>query len=423
MKAEVKERLKNEVISDLDFSNDISDKQIERKIDQALSREGSKTYIGLRDRIELKKSIYNSIKKLDVLSDLLEDNDITEIMINGPNSIFIEKNGIIQKADLKFESKERLSTAIQQIVSTVNRQVNQSEPIQDAILQDGSRVNIVLSGISCDGDIVTVRKFSKQRITIDQLIEKEAITKEAAEFLKLVVKARYNIFISGGTGTGKTTFLNALTEFIPCDERVITIEDSAELKIQGIDNLVRLQAKNKNVEGKNSINIRDLVRNSLRMRPDRIIVGEVRGGEAADMITAMLTGHEGSLSTGHSNSVKDTFFRLETMVMMSGMDLPILAIRQQIASAINIVVHLGRLRDKSRRVLEISEVTGINNGEIMINPIYSFKENGEEKGRVKGRLELINKLMMVDKLSSYGLIKIYMEGYENEKSNQGRQIS
>lgn len=212
-------------------------------------------------------------------------------MINGPNSIFIEKNGIIQKADLKFESKERLSTAIQQIVSTVNRQVNQSEPIQDAILQDGSRVNIVLSGISCDGDIVTVRKFSKDKITIDQLIEKEAITKEAADFLKLVVKAKYNIFISGGTGTGKTTFLNALTDFIPCDERVITIEDSAELKIQGIDNLVRLQAKNKNVEGKNSVNIRDLVRNSLRMRPDRIIVGEVRGGEAADMITAMLTGH------------------------------------------------------------------------------------------------------------------------------------
>ncbi len=423
MKTEVKERLKNEVISELDFSNDISDRQIEIKIDQALSREGSKTYIGLRDRIELKKSIYNSIKKLDVLSDLLEDNDITEIMINGPNSIFIEKNGIIQKADLKFESKERLSTAIQQIVSTVNRQVNQSEPIQDAILQDGSRVNIVLSGISCDGDIVTVRKFSKDKITIDQLIEKEAITKEAADFLKLVVKAKYNIFISGGTGTGKTTFLNALTDFIPCDERVITIEDSAELKIQGIDNLVRLQAKNKNVEGKNSVNIRDLVRNSLRMRPDRIIVGEVRGGEAADMITAMLTGHEGSLSTGHSNSVKDTFFRLETMVMMSGMDLPILAIRQQIASAINIVVHLGRLRDKSRRVLEISEVTGINNGEIMINPIYSFREKGEENGRVKGRLELINKLMMVDKLSSYGLIKIYMEGYENEKKDQERRIS
>lgn len=423
MKTELKERLKNEVISELDFSNDISDRQIEIKIDQALSREGSKTYIGLRDRIELKKSIYNSIKKLDVLSDLLEDNDITEIMINGPNSIFIEKNGIIQKADLKFESKERLSTAIQQIVSTVNRQVNQSEPIQDAILQDGSRVNIVLSGISCDGDIVTVRKFSKDKITIDQLIEKEAITKEAADFLKLVVKAKYNIFISGGTGTGKTTFLNALTDFIPCDERVITIEDSAELKIQGIDNLVRLQAKNKNVEGKNSVNIRDLVRNSLRMRPDRIIVGEVRGGEAADMITAMLTGHEGSLSTGHSNSVKDTFFRLETMVMMSGMDLPILAIRQQIASAINIVVHLGRLRDKSRRVLEISEVTGINNGEIMINPIYSFREKGEENGRVKGRLELINKLLMVDKLSSYGLIKIYMEGYENEKKDQERRIS
>ncbi|MBQ1327900.1 MAG: CpaF family protein [Eubacterium sp.] len=393
------------------------------KIDQALSREGAKTYIGLRDRIELKKSIYNSIKKLDVLSDLLEDNEITEIMINGPDSIFIEKNGIIKKADLKFESKERLSTAIQQIVSTVNRQVNQSEPIQDAILQDGSRVNIVLSGISCDGDIVTVRKFSKERITIEQLIENEAITKEAAEFLKLVVKAKYNIFISGGTGTGKTTFLNALTEFIPPEERVITIEDSAELKIQGIDNLVRLQAKNKNVEGKNSVNIRDLVRNSLRMRPDRIIVGEVRGGEAADMITAMLTGHEGSLSTGHSNSVRDTFFRLETMVMMSGMELPILAIRQQIASAINIVVHLGRLRDKSRRVLEISEVTGISNGEIMINPIYSFRESGEENGRVKGRLELINKLLLVDKLSSYGLIKIYMEGYENEKKDQEKRIS
>ncbi len=423
MKTEVKERLKNEVISDLDFSNDISDKQIEMKIDQALSREGAKTYIGLRDRIELKKSIYNSIKKLDVLSDLLEDNEITEIMINGPDSIFIEKNGIIKKADLKFESKERLSTAIQQIVSTVNRQVNQSEPIQDAILQDGSRVNIVLSGISCDGDIVTVRKFSKERITIEQLIENEAITKEAAEFLKLVVKAKYNIFISGGTGTGKTTFLNALTEFIPPEERVITIEDSAELKIQGIDNLVRLQAKNKNVEGKNSVNIRDLVRNSLRMRPDRIIVGEVRGGEAADMITAMLTGHEGSLSTGHSNSVRDTFFRLETMVMMSGMELPILAIRQQIASAINIVVHLGRLRDKSRRVLEISEVTGISNGEIMINPIYSFRESGEENGRVKGRLELINKLLLVDKLSSYGLIKIYMEGYENEKKDQEKRIS
>ncbi len=416
MEKKLKEILKQEVLNDLDFSLDISDERISQAIDQAIRNEASKAYIRLKDKIELKKEIYNSIKKLDVLSDLLEDDEITEIMINGSDKIFIEKNGIIEKTDKCFESKERLGSVIQQIVSTVNRQVNQSEPIQDAILADGSRVNVVLSGISCDGDIVTVRKFPKEKMTMQKLIDTGAITKEAADFLKLLIISKYNIFISGGTGTGKTTFLNALTEFIPGDERVITIEDSAELKIQGIDNLVRLQAKNKNVEGKNSLSIRDLVRNSLRMRPDRIIVGEVRGGEATDMVTAMLTGHEGSLSTGHSNSVKDTFLRLETMMLMSGIELPDRAIRQQIASAIDIVIHLKRLRDKSRRVCEISEVIGINNGEIIVNPIFAFKECGEKDGKVLGRLEMVNKLMMVDKLSNYGLLKIYMEGYEEAKN-------
>ena len=344
-------------------------------------------------------------------------------MINGWDTIFVEKNGVIERAPKCFESADKLMTVLQQIVSSANRLLNDTNPIADVILPDGSRVNIVLNCVSLDGTAVTIRKFPKERLDMEKLIGKGTLDREVADFLKLLVMAGYNIFISGATSSGKTTFLNALSDFIPPDERVITIEDAAELSLKGIENLIRLEVRNANVEGNNSITIKDLIRTSLRMRPDRIIVGEVRDEAAIDMLAAMNTGHDGSISTGHANSVRDMMLRLESMVLM-GAELPIRAIRQQISAAVDIVVHLGRLRDRSRRVLEICEVIGMEEDEIRLNTLYSFEEvlceDSETYGKqsrdikdrriVRGRLRKINDLMNVHKLEASGLIGIYREG-------------
>ena len=418
-----RERLKREVISGLDLSSEIEDEEIRRMIDRCILNDSGAQYMPLREKLQLKSEIYNSIRKLDVLSEFLEDDSISEIMINGWDTIFVERNGVIERAPKCFESADKLMTVLQQIVSSANRLLNDTNPIADVILPDGSRVNIVLNCVSLDGTAVTIRKFPKERLDMEKLIGKGTLDREVADFLKLLVMAGYNIFISGATSSGKTTFLNALSDFIPPDDRVITIEDAAELSLKGIENLIRLEVRNANVEGHNSITIKDLIRTSLRMRPDRIIVGEVRDEAAIDMLAAMNTGHDGSISTGHANSVRDMLLRLESMVLM-GAELPIRAIRQQISAAVDIVVHLGRLRDRSRRVLEICEVIGMEEDEIRLNTLYSFEEvlceDSETYGKqsrdikdrriVRGRLRKINDLMNVHKLEASGLIGIYREG-------------
>ncbi len=367
-------QLRGQIYKRLDMSSEIDDEQLRKVISDCVREQKECRYISIKSREKLEKDLFNSIRGFDVLQELLEDDSITEIMINGTNNIFLEKHGCITKWDRHFESDKKLEDIAQKIASLSNKIVNESVPIVDTRLYNGSRVNIVLPPIAIDGPVITIRKFYKKPLTMENLIDMGSISAEAAAFLEMAVRAKYNIFISGGTGSGKTTFLNILSNYIPKDERVITIEDSAELQLSGISNLVRLEARNANVEGRNEVTIRELICASLRMRPDRIVVGEVRGGETLDMLQAMSTGHDGSLSTGHGNSPRDMMARLETMVLM-GMDMPVSAIRQQIASAINIVVHLGRLRDKSRRVLEIVEIVGINDGEIEFNKLFEFREN------------------------------------------------
>lgn len=389
------------VYSKIDLSREVPDEEIQGMIDELIIQLGRSYALSLSQRSELGKSIFHSIRKMDVLQELVDCNDVTEIMINGTDNIFIEKAGNIYKWDKSFESKEKLEDVIQQIVAKCNRSVNEASPIVDARLENGARVNIVLAPVALNGPIVTIRRFPDKPISIEDLISYGSITKQVADELEKLVIAGYNIFISGGTGSGKTTFLNALSNYIPNNERVITIEDSAELQIQGIPNLVRLETRNANTEGTREITIRDLIKSALRMRPDRIIVGEVRGSEAIDMLQALNTGHDGSLSTGHANSSKDMLARLETMVLM-GMDLPLSAVRRQIASGVDIIVHLGRLRDKSRRVLEICEITGYENDEIQLHPLYQFEECGEEGGRVLGELKKKNELMHTDKLLRKG---------------------
>lgn len=382
--------LKEEIYSRLDIGTEISDEQLYAVVDECIFEKSRSRVIAISKREKLRARLFNAIKKLDILQELLEDDDITEIMINGCNDIFVEKNGRITRCDIVFESRERLTEVAQKIAAMSNRIVNEARPIVDTRLEDGSRVNIVLPPAAIDGPVITIRKFYDEPLTIEKLISINSISKEAAEFLKKAVEARYNIFISGGTGSGKTTFLNALSNFIPKDERVITIEDSAELQIKGVNNLVRLEARNANAKGENEITIRDLIKSSLRMRPDRIIVGEVRGAEAIDMLQAMNTGHDGSLSTGHSNSTADMLSRLETMVLM-GMQLPLDAIRKQIGSAIDIIVQLGRLRDKTRKVLEITEVYTDENGLVRLSQLYKFCETEESKdGKVRGFLKKQN---------------------------------
>ena len=397
-----KEDIRNKVVDNLDMSREAENSEIHEIIDEIIAEETEYIYMSVSEKIGLHKYIFNSIKGLGILDELLEDEDITEIMINSHNSIFIEKKGHIYETEGQFDSPERLNDIIQQIVSRNNKRINESSPIADTRLPDGSRVNIVLPPVAIDGAVVTVRKFPRERVDMKRLIELKSITKEVADFLEKLVVSGYNIFICGGTGSGKTTFLNVLSDYIPGEERVITIEDSAELQLKNIKNIVRMEARQANTEGENEITIRDLIRTSLRMRPDRIIVGEVRGKEAIDMLQAMQTGHDGSMSTGHSNNTKDMLNRLETMVLM-GMDIPMNAIRSQIASAIDIIVHLGRLRDRTRKVLKIDEVLDCVNGEIKLNPLFEFVEYGETEELVEGKLEARNRLVNTEKLERSGL--------------------
>ena len=399
---EISEKVRKQVLSDIDVSRDLEDEEIWDIISRAASEEVKQKSISLRDRIELEKRVFDSLKRLDVLQELIDDTEVTEIMVNGPDSIFYEKNGCIQQYDGRFSSEEKMQDIIQQIVGRHNRVVNQSSPIVDTRLVDGSRVNIVLFPISLGGSAISIRKFPKEPYNMEKLIAIGSVSKEVSEMLKLLVKAKYSIFISGGTGSGKTTFLNALSQYIPEDERIITIEDSAELQLLGAKNIVRMETRNANVEGVMPITIRDLIRTALRMRPDRIIVGECRGAETLDMLSAMNTGHDGSLSTGHANSCRDMLSRMETMVLM-GQELPLSAIRSQIASGINIIIQLGRLRDKSRRVLEIAELDGIVDGEIVLNTIYQFEEISEKDGRVIGELVQKGKLKSRTKLEAAGM--------------------
>ena len=398
----LKEKLKQDVLDSIDLSSDISDQELLSIIDEVLLQKSRQNFISMQEKRRLRRDIFNSIRKLDILQDMIEDPTITEIMVNGTKDIFIEQNGIIKTSDKCFESLEKLEDLVQQIVSQSNRIVNASKPIVDARLMDGSRVNIVLPPVAIDGPVITIRKFPKNPITIDQLIEYKSITKEAADFLEKLVISGYNIFISGGTGSGKTTFLNVLSNYIPHYQRIITIEDSAELQIRNIPNLIRLEVRCGNTEGNNEITIRDLIKTSLRMRPDRIIVGEVRDEAAIDMLQALNTGHDGSLSTGHANSPSDMLSRLESLVLL-GADIPLMAIRRQIASAIDIIVHQGRLRDKSRRVLEITEVLDLEDGEIKLNPIFTFVERGEDKNMIIGKLEKTGNLQNIQKLDRAGI--------------------
>lgn len=399
-----KEQIRHMVLEQVPVDSEIDEDQLLGIIDESIEKAGGDgCYIRFGERKRLRREIYNSMRKLDVLQELIEDEEITEIMVNGPEHIFIEKKGKLMETGLAFDSTERLNDIAQQIASGGNRIVNETNPILDVRLEDGSRVNIVMHPVAITGPVITIRKFPKEPLTMEKLIAMGAITNEADIVLRKLVEARYNIFISGGTGAGKTTFLNILSNYIPPDERIITVEDSAELQIQGIKNLVRLEARNANVEGKNQITIRDLIKSALRMRPDRIVVGEIRDATAIDMLTAMNTGHDGSLSTGHANSPEDMLNRLETLVLM-GMDIPLEAIRQQIASAIDIVVHLGRLRDKSRKVLKICEVGQVENGRIRLYPLFQFVEEREEEGHVIGRLkEMGHRLINSDKCIRAGI--------------------
>jgi len=385
----------------MDFSKEMSDSQLQEMIVRQMAQHEKTAKLSLSERILVEQRVFNSLRKLGVLQELLEDEKVTEIMVNGPENIFYEREGVFWKYPHSFSSEEQLQDVIQQIVGRHNRVVNLSMPIVDTRLEDGSRVNIVLNPISIDGSAVSIRKFSKKPLDMNALMKRGTISEEIAKFLELLVKARYNLFISGGTSSGKTTFLNALSAFIPKEERIITIEDSAELQLQGIDNIVRLETRTSNMEGMKPITARELIHTALRMRPDRIIVGECRGEEALDMLQAMNTGHDGSLSTGHANSPQDMLNRLETMVLM-GMELPLAAVRQQIASGIDILIHLERDRDKKRKVVEISEVLEVKNGVIRLNKLYSY----DGKWKKTGTLQKQEKLVMA------GLIE---ELYELQK--------
>lgn len=395
--------LRQKVIDTIDMTIEPENEELHEIIDRVIEHNSDYKYMAVDDRCRLHKSIYDSIRGLGIIEELISDEDITEIMINGTDSIYIEKNGRVEKIKEKFYSSERLNDIIQQIVGRNNRRVNETSPIADTRLEDGSRVNVVLPPVAVDGAVITIRKFPKENITIDNLISRGSITREAAEFLKKLVISGYNIFISGGTGSGKTTFLNVLSGFIPKDERVITIEDSAELQLKTIENIVRMETRQENSEGENEITIRQLIKTSLRMRPDRIIVGEVRGMEALDMLQAMNTGHDGSMSTGHANSPSDMIARLETMVL-TGIEMPLNAIRAQIASGIDIIVHLGRLRDKSRKVLEIDEVIAYSSGQIELAPLYIFKEDTSDSDKVIGKLiKTEHSLKNVEKMKNRGI--------------------
>ena len=388
-----KETIREKVISTIDMTREPQEKELHEIIDRIMEEELKEKYLTIKERIKIHKEVFNSIKGLGILEDLLEMDEVTEIMINGRNHIFIEKAGRIIPYDDSIESEERLQDIIQQIVAKTNRRVNESNPIVDTRLEDGSRVNVVLPPVALDGAVITIRKFAKEKITINQLIKWGTLTREVSDLLEKLVVAGYNIFVSGGTGSGKTTFLNVLSNFIPNDQRVVTIEDSAELQLKSVDNIVRLEARQANSQGENEITIRDLIKTSLRMRPDRIIVGEVRGAEALDMVQSLNTGHDGSMSTRHGNSPKDMLARLETMVLM-GADIPLNAIRSQLAAGIDIMVHLARMPDKTRKVIEINEIQEFKDNQIILNKLYCMEN---------GKLKKVGTLKNIFKLQSYGL--------------------
>lgn len=390
-KNDLTERLKKRLIKDIDIDRSLDDEELKKLIADLVGSELDGSHMTARERLQVARELFNAVRGLDILQEILEDDEVTEIMINGPSDIFIEKHGSLLRYDGRFSSAERLNDCIQAIVGQANKRVNEASPIADTRLPDGSRVNVVLPPISINGATVTIRKFPKNPISMEDLIRFGSITEEAAAFLKELVVFGYNIFISGGTGSGKTTFLNALSDYIPSSERIITIEDSAELQIRHIDNLVSLECRPPNTEGENEISIRDLIRASLRMRPTRIIVGEVRGAESFDMLQAMNTGHDGSLSTGHANSPKDMLTRLEMMVLTAA-DMPLTAIRAQIASALDIMVHLGRMRDGSRRVIEITEVSGMEDDRIILNPLFT-RQGAEDLIPTGNKLINIHKIL------------------------------
>lgn len=399
----LKEELQEYVMTKADLSREVDDAELLELIGGVVKDKSKCCYLRAIEKKRLERDIFNSLRRLDVLQDLLDDSSVTEIMVNGSDQIFLEREGRIEKCNKSFKSRKKLEDIVQMIASGSNRIVNESTPIVDARLEDGSRVNIVLPPVALNGPVITIRKFPKETMTMERLIEIGSLTEQVAEFLKKLVISGYNIFVSGGTGSGKTTFLNALTNYIPPEERIITIEDSAELQIKNVENVVRLEARNANVEGKNAVTIRELIRSALRMRPDFLIVGEVRDAACIDMLQSMNTGHKG-MSTGHSNSTKDMLSRLETMVLL-GADIPLLAVRKQIASALDFIVHLGRVRDKTRKVLEIAEILDCVNGEIALNPLFVFQEEREEQGgKIVGSLvPCNNKMVHIKKLLSAGL--------------------
>lgn len=397
-----KASVKKEILEKLDCGRDFSDDEVRDIIDGRLCGGGCAGRLDVAGRRRMGKELFASIRGLDVLQELLEDKSITEIMINGPERIFVERAGRLQRWKGHFESLSRLQDVIQQIAAGCNRVVNEASPILDARLEDGSRVNVVLAPVALNGPVMTIRRFPEEGMTLDKLVTIGSLDTECRRFLELLVKSRYNIFISGGTGSGKTTFLNALSQAIPPEERIITIEDSAELQLKYAENLVSLETRNANTEGCKPVTVRDLIRSSLRMRPDRIIVGEVRGAEICELLTAYNSGHAGSMSTGHGNTARDMLLRMETMLLM-GMDIPLSAIRRQIASGIDILVHLGRMRDKTRKVLEVAEITGFSEGEILTETLYEFEEDeNSTKEKVSGRLIKKGELRHVQKLEAAG---------------------
>lgn len=397
------EYIRKFILDNYDFAV-MTDDQLEETISKCIEIEYKDQYITITDKADIADQVFSLIRGLGVLDAIIHDDTITEVMINGCKDIFVEKNGRLMRLNETFEDNSKLEDVIQKIVGKAGREVNEANPIVDTRLSDGSRVNVVLPPISLKGPIVTIRKFSKEPMTIEKLIQYRSITPEIAKILETLVKAKYNIFICGGTGSGKTTFLNAISNFIPKDERVITIEDSAELQITGVENLVSLETRNANTAGIGAVTIRDLIKSALRMRPERIIVGEVRGAEALDMLQAMNTGHDGSLSTGHANSTKDMLSRLETMVLTGAEGLPLEAVRQQIASAVDIIIHLSRLRDKTRKTMEITEVVKYENGQIILNPLYVFEEDQRSTvEKVSGQLQRTqNSLQHTEKLQIAG---------------------
>ena len=397
---------RSQLMQRLELSRDLSDDEILELIDDLIAQSDPSRRMRFADRCQLKRELFNSVRRLDILQQLLDDDTVTEIMVNGTDSIFVERAGRLSRWDRRFSSRDKLQDIVQMIAAYSNRVANESVPIVDARLSRGERVNIVMNPVAIEGPVITIRRFPEHPISMEELIRWNSITAEAAYFLKKAVRAGYNIFISGGTGSGKTTFLNALSNFIPEDERIITIEDNAELQIRGCRNLVRLEARRPNAEGDGEVTIRDLIRASLRMRPDRIIVGEVRGEETIDMLQSLNTGHDGSLSTGHGNSPRDMLSRLETMVLM-GLEIPVSAIRRQIASGIDLMVHLSRMRDRSRKVLEILEIDGydVSSGEIRTHTIYAYQGVGEDKdGMLTGRLEKVGELKNRQKMERAGLV-------------------